>query len=181
MRPAQAGCGRKRRGGGRQQTLRAGGAQAGWAVMNERHNATDERFHPCPGGRHWGPRRGGHPPLHRSGRRPRMGAAVPSIPARPARRHLEDVRRRYRRGRDRVAGCGPRDLQGNPGDHAGTGRHCRGYVWECPQGCGWPVTVRNTARSAQSKSARANSKTPPRSVARFILLLDVRGGGLDDY
>ena len=56
MRPAQAGCGRKRRGGGRQQTLRAGGVQAGWAVMNERHNATDERFHPCPGGRHWGPR-----------------------------------------------------------------------------------------------------------------------------
>jgi hypothetical protein len=141
MRPAQAGCGRKRRGGGRQQTLRAGSAQAGWAVMNERHNAADERFHPCPGGRHWGPRRGGHPPLHRSGRRPHMGAAVPSIPARPARRHLVDVRRRYRRGRDRVAGCGPRDLQGNPGDHAGSGRHCRGYVWECPQGCGWTYTT----------------------------------------
>jgi len=29
-------------------------------------------------------------------------------------------------------------------------------------------------------AARANSQTPPRGVARFILLLDVRGGGLDE-
>jgi hypothetical protein len=43
-----------------------------------------------------------------------------------------------------------------------------------------PATVRNVARSAQPTAARANSQTPPRGVARFILLLDVRGGGLDD-
>jgi DNA-binding SARP family transcriptional activator len=41
-------------------------------------------------------------------------------------------------------------------------------------------TVRNVTRSAQPTSARANSHTPRRGVAPFILLLDVRGGGLDD-
>ena len=31
--------------------LRAG-IGAGWAIMNAQQNTADERFHPCPAGRH---------------------------------------------------------------------------------------------------------------------------------
>jgi len=43
-----------------------------------------------------------------------------------------------------------------------------------------PATVHNVARSVQPTAGRANSQTRPRGVGRIILLLDVRGGGLDD-
>ena len=36
--------------------MQPGGAGAGWAIMNAQQNAADERFCPCPAGRHWGPR-----------------------------------------------------------------------------------------------------------------------------
>src|ERR1700678_573132 len=38
--------------------------------------------------------------------------------------------------------------------------------------------LRDVTGNAQPTSTRANSQTPPQGVARFILLLDVKGGGL---
>jgi 8-oxo-dGTP diphosphatase len=142
MRPAQAGCGRKRRGGGRQQTLRAGGVQAGWAVMNERHNATDERFHPCPGGRHWGPRGAAgilpytvagdgrawvllshrSPHVQRGGTWSTFGGAI-------------DVGETAWRAAVRETCEEIRGITPDQADIAG------GYGWECPQGCGWTYTT----------------------------------------
>ena len=110
--------------------------------MNARQNATDERFHPCPAGRHWGPRGaagilpyavGGDgrawvllshrsPHVQRGGTWSTFGGAI-------------DVgetawRAAVRETREEIRGITPDQT-----DIAG------GYVWDCPQGCGWTYTT----------------------------------------
>ena len=71
-----------------------------------------------------------------------VSAAVPQIPARPARRHLVDVWRRHRRGREPRGGRAVREtceeIQGITPDQAGIAGEC---LWECPQRCGWTYTT----------------------------------------
>jgi len=110
--------------------------------MNERHNATDERFHPCPGGRHWGPRGAAgilpytvagdgrawvllshrSPHVQRGGTWSTFGGAI-------------DVGETAWRAAVRETCEEIRGITPDQADIAG------GYVWECPQGCGWTYTT----------------------------------------
>ena len=134
--------------------VRAGGAGVGWAVMRMRQNFIDERFHPCPAGRHWGPRGAegilpyavasagrvwvvlSHrsPHVQRSGTWSTFGGAI-------------DMGETAWRAAVRET-C--EEIRGITPDQAGIASE---YVLQCPQGCGWTYTtfvVRVRLRSSGS-------------------------------
>ena len=110
--------------------------------MNAQQNAADERFCPCPAGRHWGPRgaagilpyavaRDGQawvllshrsPHVQRGGTWSTFGGAI-------------DVGETAWRAAVRET-C--EEIRGITPDQAGIAGEC---VWECPQGCGWTYTT----------------------------------------
>ena len=110
--------------------------------MNTQQNITDERFCPCPAGRHWGPRgaagilpyamaRDGRawvllshrsPHVQRGGTWSTFGGAI-------------DVGETAWRAAVRET-C--EEIRGITPDRAGIAGQC---MWECPRGCGWTYTT----------------------------------------